>query len=106
RHHLPPLLVLDPGEGPIIAERAVEAELGKGVFRSQPALCAVELRIDAGEGTDRVAADRGREQAARGFDDPMPLVAPIAGKELVAPVARQRHRYVPAGELADLLGRH
>ena len=92
---------------------AVEVGLGavtrqrlQGRLGAQRPRCPIELGVDpAGEAEQRAPEAVG-QAGPKQLLVVMPAVAPIAGEDLVAAVARKRHRDPLARQAADLVGRN
>ncbi len=65
----------------------------------------IGLRIHAAEQAEGGPPHGNGQGPAQALFHRVQAVAPVAGEALVAAVARQRDRHVPAGELADAVGR-
>src|SRR6185437_8414689 len=65
----------------------------------------IELRIRAAEWTEERAPQAERHRGAQPLLGEMEAIAPVAAEALVAAVAGERDRHVPARELADAIRR-
>ena len=77
----------------------------EGRLAAEHARRPVRLRVDAAEQAEHGAPQSQRQRPAKPLLHHVQPVATVAAEALVAAVAGQRHRHVPARELADPVGR-